>query len=91
MADGVILVAREGTLKRGDALRVREVLAGLGTTVLGVLANRVSPSAGGFGNGYGYEVGRGDSPTTAAPGVIGLGDRLAVDQTIPSTTNGAAH
>ena len=66
LVDAVVLVARPSTLRRRDAERAREILKGLGTPILGVVANRVD--AGEAGYGYGYELARGSQATAPEAG-----------------------
>lgn len=44
-ADGILLVARASATKRADANRAVEILKGLGTPLLGVLANGIGPES----------------------------------------------
>ncbi|MDB5351965.1 MAG: capsular exopolysaccharide biosynthesis protein [Planctomycetota bacterium] len=91
MVDGVVLVVREDHIKQGEALAIRDLLNGLGTTLLGVLANRVSRGTGGYDYGYGAD--RDHTPAAAAvdavldrtdPGPLGPPDAWA-------RSNGTAH
>jgi len=54
LVDGIVLITRPSTLWRRDAQRAKEMLKGLGTPVLGVVANRVVAQRGQFAYGYGY-------------------------------------
>ena len=64
LVDAVVLVARPSNLRRSDAQRTREILKGLGTRVLGIVANRVDAAEAGYG--YGYDVTRSDPAGIAA-------------------------
>ncbi len=77
VADGVVLVTRGDNMKRGEAERLREVLDGLGTTLLGVLVNAVSrrPDGYGYGYGYGYGSDREAEPAPAGARALGIVDR----------------
>jgi succinoglycan biosynthesis transport protein ExoP len=59
LVDGVVLVVRPSSLKRNDAVSVREHLNGLGTPILGAVINGVNRDTLGHGYGYGYGYGYG--------------------------------
>jgi len=53
VVDGVILVAQPKTLQRRDVEHALELLRSLGTSLLGMLINRVGREDRGYGYGYG--------------------------------------
>jgi capsular exopolysaccharide synthesis family protein len=79
LVDGLVLVVQPSALKRRDAELTREVLASLGTPVLGTVINRINRQEvkAGFGYGYGYgygstaEAAHGDRELRPAPSANG--------------------
>jgi capsular exopolysaccharide synthesis family protein len=51
--DSVLLTIRLSKNARSEAERARQILVGLGATILGVVVNGIDPRAGGSGYGYG--------------------------------------
>jgi len=60
LVDGIVLVASPSTLWKRDAERAKGILKGLGTPVLGIVANRIDAQLGQLGYGYGYGYGYGN-------------------------------
>jgi len=52
--DGFILVVSTDSLKQYEVTRIKDCLEDMGSTVLGVLTNKVSEQRNGSGYGYGY-------------------------------------
>ena len=55
--DGVIIVSRLYASRRDAATRMRDQLANLDVSVLGIVLNSVTPEEGYYGYGYGYTYG----------------------------------
>ena len=60
VADGIVLTVRAWMLDRRDAERALELLQNLGTPVLGLLVNGLSPGQGGYSHRYGHDDRRSD-------------------------------
>ena len=55
-ADATLMLVAAGQTRRGDLHRAVEKLEQSGTTILGVVLNKVTKQAGrGYGYGYGYK------------------------------------
>ena len=88
MADGIVLVVRDATMRHRDAGRVVELLESMGTPVLGTVVNRTDVVKSPYTYGYGP-----DSPPAAAvgdpkPGRAGAANRVSSPHGDNSDRNG---
>ena len=80
-ADATLMLAAAGQTRRGDLHRAAEKLNQVGTTILGIVLNKVTRQTGrgyGYGYGYGYEYrpARKRAPTDMTPEPHGGSHRL---------------
>jgi polysaccharide biosynthesis transport protein len=82
-ADATLMLAAAGQTRRGDLHRAVEKLDQSGTTILGVVLNKVTKQTGrGYGYGYGYTYKPYHSQTTASGAVYPNGSNAAPDRSL---------
>jgi capsular exopolysaccharide synthesis family protein len=82
-ADATLMLAAAGQTRRGDLHRAVEKLDQSGTTILGVVLNKVTKQTGrGYGYGYGYTYKPYHSQTTASAAVYPNGSNAAPDRSL---------
>jgi succinoglycan biosynthesis transport protein ExoP len=65
LTDGVVLVVKDGSIRHRDAERVVDLLAAMGTPILGTVLNQIVVDKNGYTYGYGYGSGSGESAAVA--------------------------